>query len=202
MSIDVAASAHVQRKANLAACLAKPNRTLKPPEVAADDKCVPGQWLDGEGRIHAGKKECAEVVQKHAQFHKATAEVVRRANAGEAASEEVALGAKSEFAQASGAVALAPGNSPEIPQQTPVFNNAEAADYTASLKIPELSATGKIRASDCRWVKSCKWPVTRPDQQNRFSGPEHCSTDLIAAARSVCGKAPPRRAAGSAFAEK
>jgi methyl-accepting chemotaxis protein len=107
MNIDEAVSAHVQWKARLAAYLAKPDQSLKPIEVGADNKCALGQWLHGEGKAHAGKKEFTDVVQKHSEFHKAAAEVVRRANAGEAVSEEVALGARSEFAQASSAAVLA-----------------------------------------------------------------------------------------------
>ncbi len=45
--------------------------------------------------------------QEHTRFHKAAGEVVKRADSGKDVSEEVTLGAKSEFAQASAAVVTA-----------------------------------------------------------------------------------------------
>jgi hypothetical protein len=107
MNFDEAISAHSGWKAKLKLYLAKPDHSLKANEVGAADQCVLGRWMVGEGRKFAAFPEFAKLTAEHTHFHKAAASVVGRADAGDNVSEEVALGAKSEFAQASSQVVAA-----------------------------------------------------------------------------------------------
>jgi Chemoreceptor zinc-binding domain len=104
MNFDQAVSAHVQWKSKLATYIAKPDHSLNADTVAKDNECDLGKWLHGEGRKYAKLSEFQKLVTDHARFHVAAADVVRKANAGQKASEEVALGSKSEYAAASNAV--------------------------------------------------------------------------------------------------
>ena len=104
MDFDHAIAAHSEWKRKLAKYLANPDHSLKPEEVGSDNRCELGKWLAGEGKKLAKLPEYATAVADHARFHKVAGEIVRRANAGQKVAEEVALGAKSEFASASSAV--------------------------------------------------------------------------------------------------
>ena len=101
MDFDHAISAHSNWKGKLRAYLAKPDRSLSPSEIAQDNKCDLGKWIHGEGAVHANLPEFQTLRSEHAHFHKAAAEVVRKADAGHDMTEETALGSKSEFATAS-----------------------------------------------------------------------------------------------------
>ena len=104
MDFDAALLAHSAWKRKLKAYLEKPDRSLQASEVALDNKCKLGEWITGEGRKHAASPLFKTLTAEHARFHKAAAELVRRANLGENVDEEVALGASSEFAKATAAV--------------------------------------------------------------------------------------------------
>ena len=104
MDFDHAIAAHAEWKRKLARYLAAPDHSLNPDEVSADNRCELGKWLVSEGKKFAKLAEYGAVVSDHAKFHKAAAEIVRRANAGQRVTEEVALGAKSDFAAASSSV--------------------------------------------------------------------------------------------------
>ena len=101
MDFDHAISAHSNWKGKLRAYLAKPDRSLSSSEIAQDNKCDLGKWIHGEGAAHANLPEFQTLRSEHAHFHKAAAEVVRKADAGQNMTEETALGSKSEFATAS-----------------------------------------------------------------------------------------------------
>lgn len=104
MNFDQAIAAHSEWKHKLAAYLKKPDHSLKAADIAQDNQCELGKWLAGEGRKHSNLPEYNTVKADHARFHKVAADVVRRADAGKDVSEEVMLGAKSEFVAASSAV--------------------------------------------------------------------------------------------------
>ena len=104
MNIDNAIDAHVGWKLKLSSYLHKPDKSLDPAKVGADNGCELGQWIHGEGKKYANLPEFTKLTVDHAQFHRAAAEVINRANSGQAVGEEVALGAKSAFAMASTAV--------------------------------------------------------------------------------------------------
>jgi methyl-accepting chemotaxis protein len=101
MDFTEAIRAHAEWKLRLSLYLRRPNGTLVAREVAADDRCVLGKWLGGEGLAHAALPGFGELRQAHARFHRAAADIVRRADAGESVLEDVALGGNSEYAQAS-----------------------------------------------------------------------------------------------------
>jgi methyl-accepting chemotaxis protein len=107
MNFDEAISAHSQWKQKLATYIAKPDRSLNPVEVAADNKCALGQWLYGDGKKHSSLPEFSKLVSEHAHFHRAASNVIKKADSGQSVGQEVALGASSEFANASSAVVQA-----------------------------------------------------------------------------------------------
>jgi methyl-accepting chemotaxis protein len=107
MNFDQAISAHVQWKSKLAAYIAKPDHSLHAEIIAKDDQCELGKWIHGEGQKVAKMPDFQKLVADHARFHAAAADVVRKADAGQKASEEVALGAKSSYAAASNSVVTA-----------------------------------------------------------------------------------------------
>jgi hypothetical protein len=104
MNFDQAISAHVQWKSKLAAYLNHPDHSLNAADIAKDDRCDLGKWLRGEGQKYASSPEFKKLVADHTHFHSAAAAIVKKADAGLRVSEEVALGATSEYASASNAV--------------------------------------------------------------------------------------------------
>lgn len=104
MNFDVAVQAHAKWKAKLAAYIAKPDRTLNAAEVGKDDRCDLGKWLHGKGQRFGHLAEFAQLVEDHAHFHAAAGEIIRKADAGQIAQGELALGGRSEYAKVSTAV--------------------------------------------------------------------------------------------------
>jgi hypothetical protein len=107
MDFDKAIAAHSQWKGKLSTYLRKPDHSLQPNEVSADSKCDLGKWIAADGAKMASDPEFSKLKSEHARFHKAAADIIRRANAGEKVAEETALGSSSEFMSASGAVVQA-----------------------------------------------------------------------------------------------
>jgi hypothetical protein len=87
--------------------LRKPDGTLHPHEIEPDNKCDLGKWIVGEGAKFSALPTFRSLKVGHARFHKAAADVVRRADSGANTVEEVALGADSEFGHASRGVVQA-----------------------------------------------------------------------------------------------
>ena len=106
MDFDGAVIAHSRWKMKLKSYLSKPDHSLDPLEVAADNKCELGQWLHGEGRRYSNLPEYAKLVSDHARLHKAAAVIVEKANNGQSVAEETAVGANSEFTNASTDIVL------------------------------------------------------------------------------------------------
>lgn len=104
MNFKDAITAHALWKMKLTNYIKKPDGSLKPSEIEPDNRCELGKWLHGEGKKHSASAEYKQLVEIHAKFHKAAANIVRRADAGENVSEDVALGAKSEYAHISGEI--------------------------------------------------------------------------------------------------
>lgn len=69
-----------------------------------DNKCVLGQWIYGEGKQWSSTAGHSDLKVEHAKFHRAAAAVVRKADSRESVSEELAIGAASDFTAASSAV--------------------------------------------------------------------------------------------------
>lgn len=107
MNFDDAINAHVAWKMKLSTYLRKPDGSLKAQDIEPDNKCGLGQWIYGEGAKHASLPEYATLKNEHACFHKAAADVVRKADSGKSTSEETALGSSTPFAKHSQAVIAA-----------------------------------------------------------------------------------------------
>ncbi len=107
MDFDQAISCHVQWKSKLAAYVAKPDHSLNAAAISRENDCELGKWLCGEGQKYSKLPEFGKLVAEHAHFHAAAADVVRKADAGQHAGEEVALGSKSAYGAASNAVVTA-----------------------------------------------------------------------------------------------
>lgn len=107
MNFDDAIKAHAAWKLKLSGYLSKPDGSIKATEVELDNRCDLGKWIYGDGKKHASLAEYSTLKSEHAVFHKAAAEVVRKADAGQNTSEEVALGGASPFSKASQAVVAA-----------------------------------------------------------------------------------------------
>ena len=104
MDFDHAIAAHASWKRKLTDYIKNPDHSIKSAEVALDDHCDLGKWIFGAGKEFAKLPEYAKVKSEHARFHKVASGVVHRADAGQKVSEDMAFGAKSEFAEASAAV--------------------------------------------------------------------------------------------------
>jgi len=107
MDFDQAIAAHAAWKEKLRDYLRKRDGSFKPAEIGMDTKCPLGQWIHGEGSKYVELPEYSTLRLEDARFHKAAAEVVRRAHSGESASADIALGAKSESSNAAAAVVTA-----------------------------------------------------------------------------------------------
>jgi hypothetical protein len=97
MDFGQAVDAHVDWKWKLSAYLRKPDKSLDPATLEVDDQCALGKWIHDEGRAYSGLTEFAELQTTHAEFHRAAADIVRRADKGESVSDEVAMGAKTNY---------------------------------------------------------------------------------------------------------
>jgi hypothetical protein len=104
MDFNQAIQAHVEWKMKLSAYIHKPDHSLDASTVGGDGNCVLGKWLRGEGVRYAGAPEYGRLVDDHARFHRAAADIIRRADAGEKLDGEIALGGNSEYSKVSNAV--------------------------------------------------------------------------------------------------
>lgn len=107
MNFDNAISAHAGWKLKLSKYIAKPDGSLKCSEVSSDRNCELGKWIHVSGNQYAGMPEYSTLKQEHARFHKAAGNIIGKADQGERVTDEIALGANSEYALASGAVVRA-----------------------------------------------------------------------------------------------
>lgn len=107
MNFDEAIGAHSTWKTKLSKYLQKPDGSLHAADIGPDDKCELGKWIAAEGNKLSKLPEFRSLKQEHTRFHKAAADVVRRADAGENVKDDVVLGAHSEFGGASSAVVQA-----------------------------------------------------------------------------------------------
>jgi len=107
MNFDEAIKAHSEWKGKLSHYIEHPDHSLKAAEVSADNKCPLGQWIYGEGGKHASLPEFSKLKSEHQRFHKVAGTIIAKADAGIDESQEVALGAKSDYSATSSAVVLA-----------------------------------------------------------------------------------------------
>ena len=107
MNFDDAIKAHSAWKMKLSKYLANPDKSLKAEDVAQDSKCDLGKWIHGEAIQFNQLPEYSALKLEHANFHKAAADVIRKADSGQSTSEDTQLGGSSPFAKASSAVVTA-----------------------------------------------------------------------------------------------
>ena len=107
MNIDEALMAHTRWKRKLREDLSRPGNVLRPNDVSFDHKCELGDWIYGEGAGYSALPEYTKLKYEHARFHAAAAEIVRKANSGEVAIEDMQPCANSNFSTASSAVVIA-----------------------------------------------------------------------------------------------
>ena len=101
MNFDEAIAAHIRWRTTLSRYVAQPDRSLNAAEVRLTDRCELGRWLGGEGRRYCGVPEFTSLVASHAQFHRAAAAVVAKADSGQCATKDIALGLQSGYGAAS-----------------------------------------------------------------------------------------------------
>jgi hypothetical protein len=87
MDFSECISAHVQWKARLTLLLQGASQEgLDPEVIAKDDRCPLGVWIHGEGRqLYGDLGAYLGLRDKHALFHRCTAEVVRSCQQGDPA---------------------------------------------------------------------------------------------------------------------
>lgn len=107
MDFDEAIRSHLGWKIKLSGYLRNPDISLKVADIQVDNNCALGHWIYGDGDKYKQMAEYGKLKYEHAKFHMAAGEVVRNADSGQTKSEEVALGAKSDYAAASDAVVRA-----------------------------------------------------------------------------------------------
>ena len=107
MNFDEAVRTHSDWKSRLRQYVSHPDRSLDVATVTSDQRCDLGKWLSDEGKLYSSMPEFLKLKTDHARFHRAAGDVIRRADSGAKVTEEMALGAHSEFADASGAVVSA-----------------------------------------------------------------------------------------------
>jgi hypothetical protein len=101
MNFDGAIDAHTAWKTKLAMYIRKPDKSLNADVVGSDKNCDLGKWIHGEAQGFQNVPEFNQLKAQHAQFHRCAGEIIRRADRGEKVSEDVSLGSKSPYAQAS-----------------------------------------------------------------------------------------------------
>ena len=137
MDFDAALLAHSAWKRKLKAYLENPDGSLKPEEVVLDNQCQLGEWIAGEGHKYACAPVFRTLTAEHARFHKAAAELVRKANVGENVNAEMALVAGSEFSKAAAGVVNA---IVEIKKTAQKWCDHSHANSTSCIKLVPISA--------------------------------------------------------------
>jgi hypothetical protein len=107
MNFDEAIAAHSAWKQKLAIYLAKPDKSIDSNKLALDNQCDLGKWIHSQALPLVGNPTFQDLKKEHAAFHQAASDVVKRADAGQKVTEEIALGAKSLYAACSGKVVSA-----------------------------------------------------------------------------------------------
>ena|ERR1035437_5608898 len=101
MDFDGAIRAHSEWKMKLSAYIRNPDGSLKAADICPDNKCALGEWIYGEGSKYSHMPEYAALKTEHEKFHKEASEVVKKSDAGQNVTDEIALGGRSGFAIAS-----------------------------------------------------------------------------------------------------
>ncbi len=101
MNFDEAIAAHSAWKQKLAIYLAKPDKSIDSNKFHLDNQCDLGKWIHSQALPLVGNPTFQDLKKEHAAFHRPASDVVKRADAGQKVTEEIALGAKSLYAACS-----------------------------------------------------------------------------------------------------
>jgi hypothetical protein len=107
MDFTEAITAHTRWRIRLFRCIRGQAELPDAPEVARDDVCELGRWLEGAGKEYVSLAEFRETRSAHATFHLRAAEVVSAAEGGEKDQAEAMLRAGTPYGVASEALILA-----------------------------------------------------------------------------------------------
>ncbi|NTV11367.1 MAG: hypothetical protein HGA47_11420, partial [Zoogloea sp.] len=83
LDFDGVIQAHMQWKYKLRNYLAGEGEALDPEVVGRDDKCALGCWIHGEGQHYSHDPAYGTLRDKHADFHRCAASVIRKKLAGD-----------------------------------------------------------------------------------------------------------------------
>ena len=101
MEFMQALASHIRFNRMISSYILQPDHHLDASLVGAAEQCELGRWINGPGQQYAAMPEFAALVSNHARYHRVAAEIIQRAECGQAKVEETNLGSTSEFAQAS-----------------------------------------------------------------------------------------------------
>ncbi len=107
MNFDEAIQAHSAWKQKLALYLAKPDKSIDSVKLAQDHHCELGKWIHSQNAAVQRTPVFQDLKEEHANFHQAASEIVKRADAGQKTTEEIALGAASPYAACSSKIVSA-----------------------------------------------------------------------------------------------
>jgi hypothetical protein len=98
MNFDDAIKAHAGWKVKLSVYLKNPNKSIDHNDVCKDNICDLGKWIYGEGGAkYSADENFKKLKQAHTEFHQEAASIIKKADANQNVSEEIALGNKSKF---------------------------------------------------------------------------------------------------------
>lgn len=101
-----AIKAHVQWKIRLG-LVVNGSEKIDEATTRRDDVCALGCWIHGAGREHKGLKEYQALLEDHAKFHQAAAEVIKVAASGDVGAAKLMLDSDTEYSSTSSKVVLA-----------------------------------------------------------------------------------------------
>ena len=104
MELMQAIAAHMKFSKMISSYVSRPDHSLQASQVGAPDRCELGRWIYGEGSRFSSMLEFSALLASHAHYHQAAAEVVSRADSGQAEAQETELGSATEIDFASAEV--------------------------------------------------------------------------------------------------
>ncbi len=99
MNFDAAIVAHTSWKNKFKSYFEHNDISLDNDEIESDQKCTLGQWIYSEGQKWNSSASFAMLRTRHAEFHRAAANLLRKVAAGESVDEELCVGSRSEFSK-------------------------------------------------------------------------------------------------------
>lgn len=106
---EEAVSVHIQWKQRLRAVVDGREAPLNAESAASDCACELGKWIYGEGAMHRNKPAYQELLQAHAGFHQAAADLMNKVQSGDRAGALKSLNG-GDFQTASSRTVVAIGN--------------------------------------------------------------------------------------------